>query len=227
MVSAYSHELHESVDVDAGFLIVETFACRYDEYINWDMFKDRYALQHNLYAVPRIEHTPKDSPTQYRGLDRNALDAYADSDLEAEVRLALLEIDNLAVNGIVFSQCDVDDVYASLGPFQGEYEIIWSRVAGSVAGSDIAPPAGYSSAGFEPTYFVDDHFSASCDCMLFPRWHGTDEEGELFMPYFRQLNMHGLFINPEVAQEFLTYYLSFDWTEHDDDYIIAEVFISE
>ncbi len=63
--------------------------------------------------------------------------------------------------------------------------------------------------------------------MLFPRWHGTDKEGELFMPYFRQLNSHGLFATPAIAQDFLDYYHSFDWTEHDTngDYVVAEVFI--
>jgi|WetSurMetagenome_2_1015567.scaffolds.fasta_scaffold97168_3 hypothetical protein len=219
MVSTYNHARNEFVDVDAGFFIVKSFPRLYNEY------KDRYALQHNRYALPRIDRTPRESPIQYRGLDRDALDDYANSDIEAEVRLALLALDNQEVDGIVYSQCDVDEVYASLGPLQGEYEIIWSHIAGS----DAAPPEGYASVGFEPTYFASDHFSPSCDCMLFPRWHGTDGEGELFTPYFRQLNRHGLFISPEVASEFLGYYLSFDWTEqdHNGDYAIAEVFIRQ
>jgi hypothetical protein len=62
--------------------------------------------------------------------------------------------------------------------------------------------------------------------MLFPRWHGTDEEGELFIKYFNQLNSFGLFNSIETAEEFLQYYLSFDWTER-DDYYIVEVLLDE
>jgi len=216
MISAYNFAHNKFVEVNAGFLIVKTFAHLYDDY------KERYALRHDMYAMPRIDREPAESIVQYRGLDRDALKDYDDSEIEAEVRLAMLEIDDQAVNGIVYSQSDVEAVYASLGPLQFRYEIIWSRIAGS----NVLPPDGYSSAGFEPTYFASDHFSASCDCMLFPRCHGTDEEGKLFLPYFIQLNSHGLFVIPEVAQEFLEYYLSFDWTEHDES-VIAEVFIRE
>ena len=61
---------------------------------------------------------------------------------------------------------------------------------------------------------------------LVPRWHGTDESGQLFLSYFRQLNRHGLFQAKSDAEEFLRYYLSFDWTER-GDFEIAEVFIRQ
>jgi len=216
MISAYNSTYNEFIDVNAGYLIVKTFARLYVDY------NDRYALRRDVYAIPRIDREPTEYTIQYRGLDRDALDDYADSEINAEVRLALLVIDNHAVDGIIFLRSDAEDVYTSLGQLQSEYEIIWSRIAGI----DMAPPDGYLSIGFEPTYFASDHFSASCDCMLFPRWHSTDEEEELFLPYFRQLNEHGLFMTPEVAKEFLDYYLSFDWTEH-DEYIIAEIYLRE
>jgi len=56
------------------------------------------------------------------------------------------------------------------------YEVAWARVAGT----SEAPPAGFVLLGFEPSYFTGDHFSAVCDCLCFPRWHGTDPEGTLF-----------------------------------------------
>jgi hypothetical protein len=87
-------------------------------------------------------------------------------------------------------------------------------------------PAGFSSIGFEPPFFYSDHFSASCDCMLVPRWHGTDKEGALFKEYFQMLNQYGLFADPLTAERFLKYYLSFDWTET-GDYCITEVFIKQ
>ena len=58
--------------------------------------------------------------------------------------------------------------------------------------------------------------------MCFPRWHGTDPEGALFLSYFQRLNAKGLFDEPDVASAFLSFYLSFEWTEK-GDYYIAEV----
>jgi hypothetical protein len=46
----------------------------------------------------------------------------------------------------------------------------------------------------------------------------------LFTDYFLKLNKYGLFPSPKEVQLFVDYYLSFDWTEH-DDYEIAEIFI--
>ncbi len=214
MAFAYHSDRKEFVVVEAGFVIAKTFARLYDDY------KGRYDLRRDCYAMPRVDRDWWQSPVQYRGLDRDALCDWQDSELPAEVHLALLEIDGCAVNGIVFRRPEAQEVHALLGNLQPDYEIIWSRVLGSNA----APPEGLTSVGFEATYFTGDHFSASCDCMLFPRWHGTDEEGELFRPHFQQLNAHGLFATPDAAQEFLGYYRSFDWTET-GDYVIAEVFI--
>jgi hypothetical protein len=149
----------EVTEIGAGFLIVKAFARLYVEYA------DRYDLRRDVYAMPRIDREPAQSKIQYRGLDRDALDSYENSKLDAEVQLALLRLDGRAEDGIVFSWSDAQEVYSLLGPLQPDYEIIWSRLAGR----EIAPPDGYASAGFEATYFTGDHFSPSCDCMLFPR----------------------------------------------------------
>ena len=58
--------------------------------------------------------------------------------------------------------------------------------------------------------------------MCFPLWHGTDTEGVLFKKYHNKLNQNALFDAPEIAKEFLKYYLSFDWTET-GEYTITEV----
>jgi hypothetical protein len=213
---AYNSAHDEEVSVEAGFLIVKAFPRLYAEH------RDRYELRREVYAMPRLDREPEQCPIQYRGLDRDALDDWQDSEMDAELFLAMLEVDYRAVDAMVFSQHDVDEAFSLLGPLQSGYEIIWSRVLGS----EVTPPEGHSSIGFEGTYFVSDHFSASCDCMLFPRWHGTDEEGTLFLSHFRQLNAYGLFPTPEAAQDFLTYYLSFDWTER-GEFVIAEVFIRQ
>src|SRR6185369_8576769 len=100
------------------------------------------------------------------------------------------------------------------------YEIVWTQIADRHA----ERPPGFVRLGFEPTYFTGDHFSAICDCMCFPRWHGTDSEGVLFAGYFARLNANGLFDDAALAAEFLSYYLSFDWTET-GEYDVASVWI--
>ncbi len=46
------------------------------------------------------------------------------------------------------------------------------------------------------------------------------------MKYFTQLNQCGLFDSATVAQEFLDYYLSLDWSERGDADIV-EVFLDK
>jgi hypothetical protein len=101
-----------------------------------------------------------------------------------------------------------------------DLEITWTRLAGR----SIQPPPNFRFIGYEPNYFAGDWFSPISDCMCFPRWHGTDREGVLFSDWFSRLNTQGLFDTKEEAQNFLNYYLSFDWTER-GDYRIAEVWV--
>ena len=58
--------------------------------------------------------------------------------------------------------------------------------------------------------------------MCFPRWHGCDPEGTLFLPFFERLNENALFDTADDATEFLDFYRSHDWTES-GDYFIADV----
>lgn len=201
------------MEVEAGYLIVKTFPKLYQDYVQ------RYELSKPFYALPRIDLGPDDYEIQYHGIDRDVLDAYTNSDNLAEIRMSELEKVNKCEDGFLFTQADVNEVMSYIADPK-TYEIIWTRIAKS----NHKPPNGYISIGFEPSYFIGDHFSASCDCMLIPRWHGTDKEGTLFKDYFDKLNRHGLFETPDIAKSFLDFYLSFDWTET-GEYEIAEVFI--
>jgi hypothetical protein len=116
----------------------------------------------------------------------------------------------------------LDDVYSWLENEKHKYETIFVKIADI----DCEVPKSFNSIGYEPSFFYTDHFSASCDCMLLPRWHGTDEEGFVFLNYFRELNSCGLFNSIGIAKDFLDYYLSFDWTES-GDFFITEVFLNE
>ena len=147
------------------------------------------------------------------------MDEYRDSDNLAEIYMAELAEKDVCKDGFLLSENELSTVFSFISTPK-DYEIIWVRLAGSPA----IPPLGFQSIGFEPSYFIGDHFSASCDCMLFPRWHGTDKEGTLFLGYFNRLNTHGLFESTDDASAFLDYYLSFDWTER-GDFEIVEIFI--
>lgn len=201
--------------IDAGFLIVKTYEQLYNDHVS------RYDLHTAIYAVPRIDQNPNSYSIQYRGIDRDALDSYCESDKKAELKMAELEEKGDCKDGFLFSESIVRDV-VSCGLFEQEYEIIWARRLSS----GLSEPKGFCFVGYEPTFFEGDHFSASCDCMLMPRWHGTDKEGTLFLNYFKMLNQYGLFTSVNDAEHFLQFYLSFDWTET-GDYTIAEIFVKE
>jgi hypothetical protein len=202
-------------EIKSGFLIVKTYQTICSEYAK------KYDLKRDFYGLPRIDRSPTEQRMQYRGLDRDALDAYKDSDNLAEIRMEELEKIGKCDDGILLDIAIAREVWELLQEKKDEYEIVWTRIAGT----DIDPPNGFESIGFEPSYFIGDHFSASSDCMIIPRWHGTDDEGTVFSEHFEKLNRYGLFEKPEQAKTFLDYYLSFDWTET-GKYEIAEVFIA-
>ena len=195
---------------NCGFLIVNKYEMLVSKY------KERYTFENPIYAIQG--NNKNKSNIKYRGIDRDAISPYKDSNNLAEIRLAELEESEDCIDGILWNINDVENVISFLDD-KNNYEIIWARINGY----NVNPPKEFVSIGFEATYFVGDHFSASCDCMMFPRWHGTDEKGVLFRDYYEKLNENGLFENAIIAKEFLEYYLSIDWTER-GNYEIVEIF---
>lgn len=200
----------------SGFLIVLNFNKLYERYV------DRYKLESEIYAIPILNKSPEEYRIKYRGIDRDPICGYLNTDVLAGIRLYELEEEERSEDDFLFEENDALDVFQFLDKEREDYEIVWVRISNS--GDSI--PEGYKSIGFEPSYFYGGHFSAVCDCMLIPRWHGTDKEGAIFKEYFNQLNCYGLFDNSVIAKEFLNYYLSFDWTER-GDFEIVEVFVKE
>lgn len=197
--------------VTNGFLVLKRFEPLFRE------FAARPEFNRRIYALPVFGEEPSRAVVRYRGLDRGAIKPYAHGAL-AEIRMAELDPDD-ANGGFVTTLDQAREVLAwAEEEAPHVYEIAWARVAAT----PHAPPPGFELLGFEPSYFTGDHFSASCDCLCFPRWHGTDPEGLLFRQHFSRLNRDGLFRSAEEASAFLAYYLSFDWTET-GEYEIAEV----
>ena len=188
----------------SGFLVVKRF-----EHV-YAAFAENPAFDNAIYALPLFGTTHERLSIRYRGVDREAVSPHAKGAL-AEMRLH-------EINGETFDGSDdflstreqaLDILAWSNAEMPGVYEVVWARLASD----DSPPPAGFELLGFEPTYFTRDHFSAVCDSMCFPRWHGTDREGTLFRAHFERLNANGLFDGAAHAVEFLAYYRSFDWTE--------------
>ena len=211
----------------SGFLVVKRFEALYRDFASTGRF-DRA-----IYALPVGGTGPDRVAVQYRGLDRDAIRPWRDKpwgDKEAtSPRIRMAELLRAMLDDPAFTFDGQEDFLRNERDAHqvlkwaeeeapGDYEISWARVAGA----PDAPPSGYQLLGYEPTYFVSDHFSPLCDCMCFPRWHGTDEEGSLFLDYFERLNPCGLFDDKQAAESFVAHYLSFDWTEQ-EDYLIAEV----
>jgi hypothetical protein len=206
----------------SGFLVVKRFDALYRE------FAAKPKFVRDIYALPVADTAPDRAPVTYRGMDRDAIKPSQGSDgtlpaiRMAELNRAMLEDPAFRFDGqedFLVDERDARDVLRwAEEETPGEYELIWARTAGAPP----VPPSGYECLGYEPTTFVSDHFSPLCDCMCFPRWHGTDREGVLFIDHFERLNASGLFDDPAAAATFVTYYASFEWTEQ-GDYLVAEV----
>jgi hypothetical protein len=199
------------VSVTKGFLVLKRFEQLFREFAAKPEFDRR------IYALPVFGDEPSNAVVRYRGLDRDAIEPYAQGTL-AEIRMSELDPDDSGDGFIGTIEQAREVLQWAEEEAPGVYEIAWARVAGS----SHAQPVGFELLGFEPSYFTGDHFSASCDCLCFPRWHGTDPDGLLFREHFSRLNRDGLFRSADEASAFLTYYLSFDWTET-GEYEIAEV----
>ena len=202
-------------EIESGFLIVRSYATLYQEF--------RVKSTRPFYGIPRVG-IPRDAmPKRYRGIDREPLGAWSDDDLkirgervfswalhERNACLAMvgLEARGASRNDFIFEESDAREVFAQLD-CRDEWEIVWARKVTARA----SPPTGYRVCGYEPTWWTGDHFSALCDCMCFPRWHGTDADGSLFAAHFDRLNGNALFDTAEQAEDFLRFYVSLDWTE--------------
>jgi hypothetical protein len=180
--------------------------------------------------------SPDNYAKQYRGVCRDPLFSWDEKDeevfrgsgmvvepedAELEAHLAIGRLDKAQKADYDFiklkSHEDAINVF-NLIQVPVEREIIWIRDAES----DLSGLPDYPLLGYEPSWLGGDWFSAISDCRCFPRWHGTDIEGELFKVHHDNLNQYALFNTPKMARDFLEYYLSFDWTET-GEYVITEV----
>jgi hypothetical protein len=205
----------------SGYLILRTYEFLYEEYLR--TFTDPLPI----YGVPRPSRAASLAEKRYRGIDRSALEPWTMSDLREGLEFiaappepqASLELQSLNVRGqasgeVIRSYQDALSVVAKLSS-RRDWELVWAA-----PGTALRSP-GAALLGFEPNSFAGDLFSPLSDTMFFPRWHGTDEEGQLFRQHFERLNPHGLFGAAEDAERFLAHYQSLPWAEEGEFKIIA------
>jgi len=208
--------------VQSGYLIEKSFERMYLE------FGRPAASDEFVYSIPRRGVPPDTCPKRYRGIARQPLQPWfheisgapgveEPEELEAAEEMRKLEESGRSAEDFVFEFADVERVRRKLKR-PSDWELLWA----ADCGAGVVPPSNGELLGFEPTWFVGDHFSAISDSMCFPEWHGPDEAGVLFARHHDRLNDHALFRTRSDADEFLRYYRSFDWTET-GDYVIAEV----
>jgi len=219
--------------MNCGYLL----ATRYETLYQRALESHRYGNNptgKSIYGIPSPCHltSPKHRPI-YRGIDREPLLAltyceahlFTDAGTPCKANAAtnlLSEVEGRTArnDGWVTSLQDITEVWKALGSEQSGYEIIFAKEFSNA----IPVPDGCNFLGCDAAYFVADHFSCICDALFFPKWHGTDSEGVLFKKYFDLLNLNGLFAINELALEYLNYYVSFDWTERDDNFTSIEVY---
>ena len=203
-----------------GFLIVKTFEWMYQNFLK------RTNNEEVLYGIPRIGLDPQDEDKQYRGIYRKPMFAWSEElpidnapeEIQASIHMGRLEDQGKVAHSFILSLAATEQIYSFLNRPE-DHEVIYSSVEKESTG-----PVGSEYLGYEPTWFIGDHFSAIADSIFFPDWHGTDE-GTLFKEYFEQLNEYGLFSEREEAEKFLAYYSSLDWTERGDFFIAGSYLV--
>ncbi|HSB71285.1 MAG TPA: hypothetical protein VLT62_18310 [Candidatus Methylomirabilis sp.] len=221
-------------EMASGYLIVTRFEALYDAGLRSGRYDRNPKTTAPIYGIPhKSRPLPPEGVPRYRGIDRQPLQAltcdqarlFTEAGTPSEANPAAVVLDAVECltgreDGWVSSLEDITRVWNALAAEQDRYEVIFGRELQD----SMEPPPGAQLLGSDAAYFHCDHFSCICDALFFPRWHGTDPDGTLFREYFARLNPNGLFETNQGALEYLRYYLSFDWTERDDDFTSIEVY---
>ncbi len=179
-------------DISAGYLIVKTYDRMYNEYKLPDVFKETAP-----YSIPRPDRLLSTITKRYRGIFRDALEAWTEEGLRlgfpniptptehaACIEMAKLEAASKEQNDFIIDKLDARRVF-DLIQQRDQWELIWARHADC----EIQPPPDSTLLGYEPTWWTGNHFSAVMDTMCFPRWHGFGPTNDLlrscFKTYFR------------------------------------------
>ena len=218
----------------SGYLIVTRFSVLYDAALRSGRYSDNPRAPGPIYGIPhKSRPVPPEGLPQYRGIDREPLDAlifeharlFTEAGFPCEANEATVLLDEIESttgrdDGWVTASEDIQRVWKALGESRSKYEIIFAKEWRD----RTEPPQDAQLLGSDAAHFVFDCFSCICDALFIPRWHGTDLEGILFQSLFSKLNPNGLFDTNEEAMDYLRYYLSFDWTERNENFTSIEVY---
>ena len=205
------------VEAETGFSSMFVTAKKYD--VLYKQALPRFGDWPRVYGLPDGEQ-----PSHvYLGTGRDGLDLLDSmkrelSDEQTEVGLRFLEDRTWGYELMDNEETGLQ--FMSLFEAEENYELIWVRNYGS----EDRVPIGYEFLGYDVSYCPDysGSFSMICDCLFICRYHGCVMEGSLFAEDFAKLNCNGLFDLWQDAYNYMVKYLTEDWTER-DEYFILEV----
>jgi hypothetical protein len=183
--------------IESGYFIAMKYEFLYPFYL------ENYSEKLSGYSIPQKHIEWHQMSIQYQGLDRERGAYPHASDPQEKMRASLLDLQDKksALNSLIFSQKCAQDLIA-LSTLPEIYEILWARRPSSAQ----PLPTGYQSLGWEAGDFTYGSSLVS-EAMHFPRWSGTDQDGTLYLKFYRQLNESGLFRTSSEAQAFADSYL--------------------
>ena len=220
--------------VTSGFLIEKTFARMCRELLTGIEENRPHLLNKGGYSLPRGDVPVERMAKQYRGIDREPIQAWmeglrgsgvvepTDQELAASLFLTELEDAGNAYDTFVFALADARTTLGKIEP-PVEREIIWAR---RMDAADPPPPET-TLLGYEPSGFYEqDDVSAVAQGMFFAWWVREREEDHQLKMYHSKLNRWGLFDTPTDAEAYLQAFrasLPPDWDEHWYTYYTTEV----
>jgi hypothetical protein len=226
-------KMNDSV-VTSGYLIEKTFARVCHEFLAMLRQSRPHLVDKKVYAAPYGDVAAEQMSKQYRGLQREPIQAWheclrgsgvvepIDRELEASLLLYEFTQTGRADDDFIFAIEDARELVRRIEP-PVERDIIWARrmdACGTV-------PAETELLGYEPSAFYPPCCtSAVAEGMFFSVWMREREEYPQIRRYLVKLNRWGLFNTPIEAAEFLESYLSLlpmDWDEHREKYYVTEV----
>lgn len=187
----------------AGYIIVRSFEHCYNIY-------DRPCPQNlQIYGIPRIGVEPSQATKKYRGVNRYPLLTVPENlsselpvvESQAQFRLGQLESNGRAHDDYVAALDDALSVFLLLSMLE-----LWELIHVTIVGGRPEVSLEGEFFGYDVAYFGGDHYSAVANCMFFPSWVGTDEEGQRYHECYESLNSHGLFDSADDAMRFLNLY---------------------
>jgi len=179
-----------------------------------------------------FRHATAFSPTAYRGVSRDPLNAFPSVDADGtelpQDRPAKDLMRSLVEDTGRYDEADDKDLLPTEEGALRVHQILDHPAQREIIGVRRSAFAdGPCVLGFDVGYWGGDHFSLIADTVVIPTWHGPPEEDyREVAEHLSSLNQHLLFNTASDAETFRTYYKSKGWAEtesYDGEFCIMQI----